>query len=137
VIGVLDVQEADPGAQRGASSGNQNGHSGRRAGRESIMATKKRVAKKPEPTIPPELTDTEAHLLQQMQRGYRLETGMMTGPLLRDPKTKEATRPMSANMGTVKALQERGLISPIKGRDPLVTIWQVKKKVKGHEMTRS
>jgi len=92
------------------------------------IGRKKRSPNKPAPTLPPNLTDTEAHLLQQMQRGYQLETGMLTGPLLRDPKTKEATRPMSANMGTVKALQERGLISPIKSRDTLVTIWRVKKK---------
>ena len=36
-------------------------------------------------------------------------------------------RPLSANRNTIKALEQRGLISPGNARDPLTIVWRVKK----------
>jgi len=41
-------------------------------------------------------------------------------------KDGEVIRPLSANVSTVKALEERGLIHPGKGRDPLTIVWRLK-----------
>ncbi len=63
-----------------------------------------------------------------MEHGYQLETDSLGGnPLLR-LKNDEVVRPASANRSTVKALQERDLIQPSKGRDPLVIVWHPQKK---------
>ncbi|MFZ0865000.1 MAG: hypothetical protein WCA27_11370 [Candidatus Sulfotelmatobacter sp.] len=37
-------------------------------------------------------------------------------------------RPLSANRSTMKSMEQRGLISPGKGRDPLTIMWRLKKK---------
>jgi len=42
----------------------------------------------------------------------------------------EEVRPQSANRNTIKAMEQRGLISPSKGRDPLTIMWRLKKKMK-------
>ena len=34
----------------------------------------------------------------------------------------------AANRNTIKAMEERGLISPGKGRDPLTIVWRLKRK---------
>ena len=62
-------------------------------------------------------------------RGYQLETDSLgSNPVLRKVKDGELIRPLSANASTVKALQERGLIHPAKGRDPLTIVWRLSKK---------
>jgi hypothetical protein len=38
-------------------------------------------------------------------------------------------RPMSANRNTIKALEQRGLISPGKGRDPLTIVWDLNERL--------
>jgi hypothetical protein len=45
-------------------------------------------------------------------------------------KDNEEIRPLSANRNTIKAMEQRGLISPGKGRDPLTIVWRLKKKAK-------
>lgn len=98
---------------------------------------KKKTARKNLAGVPPELTETEADLLRDMQQGYELETSSLErGPLLRNRKTNEVVRPASANLNTVRALEERGLISPAKGGDPLTTIWRVNnsgKRIRGRK----
>ena len=76
------------------------------------MAQKKRSAKKSVPTILPKLTPTESHLLWLMEHGYGLETNVEGGPMLRNRSTNQVIRHTSANMNTVKALEERELIRP-------------------------
>ena len=62
-----------------------------------------------------------------MQQGYQLETDSLVGnPVLL--KDNEEMRPLSANRNTIKAMEQRGLISPSKGRDPLTIMWRLKKK---------
>jgi hypothetical protein len=88
------------------------------------MATKKKASKPP-----PELSEVQADLLWHMQHGYQLENNPLEGGLLlRRLEDKEVVRPASANLNTVKALEERGLISPAKSHNPLTTIWRVGKK---------
>jgi hypothetical protein len=50
-----------------------------------------------------------------------------TNPVPRRLKGNEETRPLSANRNTIKALEQRGLISPGKGRAPLTILWRLKK----------
>jgi hypothetical protein len=42
-------------------------------------------------------------------------------------KDGEVIRPLSANASTVKALQERGLVHPAEGCDPLTIVWRLTK----------
>jgi len=66
-----------------------------------------------------------------MQEGYQLETGSLGGnPVLRHLKDNEEMRPLSANRNTIKALEQRGLISPRKGHEPLTIVWRLKNKIK-------
>jgi hypothetical protein len=66
-----------------------------------------------------------------MEDGYQLETDSLGGnPVLRRLKDEEVIRPASANRNTVKALEEQGLISSGKGRDPLAIVWHMKKNAK-------
>jgi hypothetical protein len=70
-------------------------------------------------------------LLSHMQQEYQLETDSLGGnPILRRLKDDEQVRPLSANRNTIKALEERGLINPGKGRDPLTIVWRLKKITK-------
>jgi hypothetical protein len=83
------------------------------------------MAKK-QTTIPPKLTKTELDLLAHMSRGYELETDSLGGdPILRRLKENEVLRPADANAGTVKGLEQRGLIRPDKGREPLTIVWRL------------
>jgi hypothetical protein len=78
------------------------------------------MAKKKPADLLPKLTETEQDLLSHMQQGYRFETDSLGGdPVLRQLKDDDEIRPLSANRNTVKALEQSGLISPGKGRDPL------------------
>jgi hypothetical protein len=43
-------------------------------------------------------------------------------------KDNEEIRPLSANRNTIKAMEQRGLITPGKGRDPLTILWRLKGK---------
>jgi hypothetical protein len=66
--------------------------------------------------------------VSQMENGYQLETDSMGGNLvLRNLKDDSVVRPMSANRNTIKALEERGVIAPLKGGAPLIIVWQLKK----------
>ncbi len=88
------------------------------------------MAKKKAASVSPKLTGGEQDLLSHIQDGYQLETNSLGGdPILRRLKDNEVIRPLSANRNTIKALEERGLISPGKGRDPLTIVWRLKKKI--------
>jgi hypothetical protein len=79
------------------------------------------------------LTEAEQDLLSHMQQGYQLETDSLGGNLIlrrsKDNKANEDIRPLSANRNTIKAMEQRGLISPGKGRDPLTILWRLNKKI--------
>jgi len=85
-------------------------------------------AKKQATRVPQKLTEVEQDLLWHLQHGYQLETDSRgSNPLLRRVKDQEVRRPTSASRNTVRALEEQGLISATKSRDPLTIIWRVKK----------
>jgi hypothetical protein len=89
------------------------------------------MAKKKTANLLPKLTEVEQDLLSHMQQGYQLETDSLGGnPVLRRLKHDEKMRPLSANRNTVRAMEQRGLISSGKGRDPLTIMWRLKKKMK-------
>jgi hypothetical protein len=70
-----------------------------------------------------ELTEAEQGLLSHLQNDYQLETDSLGGdPLLWRLKDSEVIRPLSATRNTVKALEERGLIAPAEGDDPIYGI---------------
>jgi hypothetical protein len=74
-----------------------------------------------------DLSESEQDLLSHVQDGYDLETDSLGGdPLLRH-KDKEPIRPLSTKRNTVTILRERGLIAPVKGSDPLRTVWRLNK----------
>jgi len=78
--------------------------------------------------IPSGLSETEQDLFSHLQNGYQLETDLLGGdPLLRRLKDSEVIRPLSATRNTVKALEDRGLIAPAKGNDPLRVVWRLQK----------
>jgi hypothetical protein len=88
------------------------------------------MAKKNAANLLPKLTETEQDLLAHIQDGYQLETDSLGGnPVLRRSKDDEEIRPMSANRNTIKALEQRGLISPGKGRDPLTIVWDLNERL--------
>jgi hypothetical protein len=81
--------------------------------------------------FPAKLTDVEQDLLSHIEHGYQLETDLLGGdPVLRHSKDNEVIRPASANRNTIKALEQRGLISSGKGHDPLTLAWRLKKKAR-------
>jgi hypothetical protein len=87
------------------------------------------MPKKKAGNLPPKLTEAEQDLLSHIQDGYQLETDSLGGNLvLRRLKDNEEMRPLSATRNTIKALEEHGLISPGKGRDPLSIVWRLKQK---------
>ena len=87
------------------------------------------MAKKKAASTPPKLTEIEQDLLSHIEDGYQLETDSLGGnPILRRSKDDEGIRPLSANRNTINAMEQRGLISPGKGRDPLTILWHLKKK---------
>jgi hypothetical protein len=66
-----------------------------------------------------------------MRNGYQLETNSLGGdPILRRLKDNEVIRPLSANRSTVEAMEQRGLITPGKGRDPFTIVWRLTTKIK-------
>lgn len=77
---------------------------------------------------PPKLSRSEQDLLTHLETGYQLESGPPgSGPLLRKLKDDTVVRATSANQGTIKALEERGLIQgETKG---LTTIWRARKNI--------
>ena len=87
------------------------------------------MAKKKAAGLLPKITETEQDLLSHIQDGYQLETDSLgRNPVLRRSKDGELIRPSSANASSVKALQERRLIRPGKGRDSLTIVWRLSKK---------
>jgi hypothetical protein len=87
------------------------------------------MAKKKVSNVPPKLTEVEQDLLSHIQDGYQLETDSLgSNPVLRRSKDNEEIRPLSANRNTIKALEQRELITPGKGRDPLTIVWRLRKK---------
>jgi hypothetical protein len=87
------------------------------------MATKKKATK-----LVPKLSKTEEDLFSHLAQGYQLEvTGAEGAPVLRRLKDNEIVRPPGVNRSTIRALEERGLISPAEGEDKLTTIWRAKK----------
>jgi hypothetical protein len=87
------------------------------------------MAKKKTANLLLKLTEIEQDLLSHIPNGYQLETDSLGGnPILRRLKDDEEIRPLSANRNTIKAMEQRGLISPGKGRDPLTILWRLKKK---------
>lgn len=89
------------------------------------------MAKKKARSAPPKLTEAEQELLSHLENGYQVETDSLgANPVLRRLKDDEIVRPASANRNTVKALEERGLISSSKGRDPLTIVWRINTRSK-------
>ena len=87
------------------------------------------MAKKKGANLPAKLTEIEQDLLSHIEDGYQLETDSLGGnPVLRRLKDNEEIRALSANRNTIKALEQRGLISAVKGRDSLTIVWRLKKK---------
>ncbi len=87
------------------------------------------MAKRKSAGVPSKLTETELDLLTHLENGYQLETDSLGGnPVLR--KKDEVFRPVSVNGNTIKALEERGLMRPGKGSDPLTIGWRLTKKAK-------
>ena len=87
------------------------------------MAKKKKAV-----TVPPKLTEAERDLIEHMGLGYQLETDSLGGnPVLRRLKDDEVVRPASANRNTLKALEDRGLIVPGNGDEPLTRVWRLRK----------
>ena len=88
------------------------------------------MAKRKAAKLLQKLTETEQDLLSHMQQGYQLETDSLGGnPVLRHLKDNQEIRALSANRNTIKALEQRGLISPTKGDNPLTILWRLKKKI--------
>jgi len=95
------------------------------------------MAKKKAANLPPKLTEVEQDLLSHLQDGYQLETDSLGGnPVLRRLKDSEEIRPLSANRNTVKAMEQRGLISPGKGRDTLTILWRLRKNCDKRTVSR-
>ena len=85
------------------------------------------MAKKQPGAVLPKLTEAEQDLIWHMEHGYQLETDSLGGnPVLRRLKDDEVVRPASANRNTVKGLEERALIVPGRGREPLTIVWRLK-----------
>ena len=89
------------------------------------------MPKKKASAVPPKLTEAEQDLVWHMQNGYQLETDSLgADSVLRQLKDDEVVRPAAANRNTIKALEERGLISPSRGHNPLTIVWLLKSKTK-------
>jgi hypothetical protein len=89
------------------------------------------MAKKKVANVRPKLTEIEQDLPSHIQDGYQFETDSLGGnPVLRRLKDNEEIRPLSANRNTIKAMEQRRLISPGKGRDLLTIVWRLDKKAK-------
>ena len=88
------------------------------------------MAKKKTANLLPKLTETEQDLLSHIQKGYQLETDSLgSNSVLPRLKDNGEIRSLSPNRNTIKALEQRGLISPGKGHDPLTILRRVKRKI--------
>ena len=77
------------------------------------------MAKKKTASLLSKFTEIEEDLLSHIQDGYQLETDSLGGNLvLRRLKDNEEIRPLSANRNTIKAMEQRGLISPAQVATP-------------------
>lgn len=86
------------------------------------------MAKKKTANPMPKVTEIEQDLLSHIQDGYQLETDSLGGnPILRRLKDNEEIRPLSATRDTIRAMEQRGIISPGKGLGPLTILWRLKK----------
>ena len=85
------------------------------------MAKRKTASK--EVVVPGKRTDAEQALLSHMENGCELQTDLLgANRVLRWLKGDEEIRTASANRGTVKVLQKRGLIVSREGREPLTLV---------------
>lgn len=81
------------------------------------------------------LTEAERDLLWHIEHDYQLETDSLgVEPLLRGLKDGEVIRPVSANRNTVKALEDRGLIGPVKSHDPLTIAGSLTRNAKNRHL---
>jgi hypothetical protein len=79
--------------------------------------------------LPTKLTGTEEDLLWHLNHGYQVESSSVGGGLLlRRLKDDAVVRTASANRSTIRALEQRGLVSA--SVDALTTIWRAKKTTK-------
>ena len=84
-----------------------------------------------EAVVPTDLSNAEKDLVSHMESGWQLETDSLGGnPVLRNLKDDEVVRPLSANRGTVEALEKRGLIVQGKSSEPLKIVWKLGKAKK-------
>lgn len=89
------------------------------------------MAKKKAGKVLPKLSEAELDLVSHIEQGYQLETDLLgSDPLLRRLKDGEVIRPASATLSTIKALEQRGVITPAKGHEPLTLVWRLSKKSK-------
>lgn len=103
----------------------------KKAGTVSGRVVAKKKAAGASVRVLPKLSEAEQDLVWHMEHGYQLETDSLgANPVLRRWKDDETIRPASANRNTIKALEERGLIVPGKGRDPLTMGWRLKNESK-------
>ena len=87
---------------------------------------------------PEKLTEAEQDLLSQMENGYELQTDLLGAePVLRSLKDDEVIRPVSANRGTIEALEKRGRIASGKGHEPLTLLWRARNRTKKRLLTKS
>jgi hypothetical protein len=128
---LLLAERLQPHSGRdGRRSGQQRAERRNNQAAEITSMAKKKAARKTE-TLLPKLTEAEQSILSHLQDGYQLETDSLGGsPILRRLKDNELLRPADATASTVRALQQRGLVQPVKGRDPLTIGWRLKKKGK-------
>lgn len=89
------------------------------------------MAKKKVGKVLPKLSEAELDLVSHIDQGYQLETDLLgSDPRLRQLKDGEVIRPASATQSTIKALEQRGVITPAKGHEPLALVWRLSKKSK-------
>jgi len=88
------------------------------------------MPKKKADKVLPKLSEAELDLISHIEQGYQLQTDLLgSDPLLRRLKDGEVIRPASATQSTIRALEQRGVIAPAKGREPLTLVWRLTKKL--------
>ena len=114
--------------RKGAAALLRKAKAGKMAEEENMKTAAKKTANT-KTAVPPKLTEAERSLLADMEHGYRLETDSLAGtPVLRRLKDNLMVRPASVNKSTIKAMEERGLIERVEGRDPLIILWRAAKR---------
>jgi len=89
------------------------------------------MPKKKADKLLPKLSEAELDLVSHIEQDYELETDLLgSDPRLRRLKDGEVIRPASATQNTIRALEQRGVIAPAKGREALTLIWRLTKKSK-------